>query len=99
MAGDLDVAIGRAKWLGEWLPQPVDRRFARLEPLALLRSRGASSGGALSPVPRSLREVEIDATPEGWILLGGETAPIGRYAPEGGRPGSVGLFTDSRMKL
>jgi hypothetical protein len=43
--------------------------------------------------------VEIDATPEGWILLGGETAPIGRYAPEGGRPGSVGLFTDSRMKL
>jgi DNA-binding transcriptional LysR family regulator len=82
LSGEIDVAIGRADWLGQEVPAQLERRLVRLEPLALLMPE-THPLLAQSVVPlAALEGVEIDANPVGWMLVGGVAVETATHAPE-----------------
>ena len=76
-AGDADVALGRAQWIGGGLPAGVEHRLIRFEPLALMLP-DAHPLADLETVPiGALAGAEIDVNPAHpeapeWVDLSGQ---------------------------
>lgn len=96
LAGDLDVAFGRADWVGRAEAAPLDHRLVRYEPLALLLPADHELA-ALPAVPfRRLAGAEIDANlydpaaPE-WGDLGRQLLALAGARSTPPHPPAVGL--------
>jgi DNA-binding transcriptional LysR family regulator len=62
-AGDADVALGRAEWLGGALPAGIEHRPLRLEPLALMLPDGHPLATQETVPIAALAGLEIDVNP------------------------------------
>jgi hypothetical protein len=62
-AGDLDLAFGRAAWVGGALPDSLEHRLVRLEPLALMLPAAHPLAEREAVPMADLAGVEIDVNP------------------------------------
>lgn len=95
LRAEIDVAFGRAHWLGQERLGSLDRRLVRLEPLGLLLPAGHPLA-ELDPVPVArLDGVEIDANParddaHEWIDLVRQFLALSGARPTGPHLAALG---------